>query len=243
MKLCSSRSLLGLLIFLVASCGIDDEPGGFRIISYTFDFNTSQHDWVPGFADFPAGPEDSTFYELQFAYTAEPESQKNSLMMSGNNHSDDLFMYVKRKLTNLDPNTPYTLTYEVDLASNAEEGSVGAGGSPGQSVFLKAGASKEEPKSVIEGDYFVMNIDKGNQSRSGSDMLVIGDISIPAGSSGYELISRTNAPGNNNTYNMPLVAYSNADGEMWLIVGTDSGYEGVTTVYYTSINVVLSRSK
>jgi hypothetical protein len=243
MKLCSSRSILGLLIFFVAACGIEDEPGGFRIISYTFDFNTSKHDWIPGFAEFPSGPDDSTFYELQFAHTALPDSHKRALMLSGNNHSDDLFMYVKKKITNLDPNTPYTLTFEVEMESDAQKASVGAGGSPGQSVYVKVGASKNEPKTLIDDDYYIVNIDKGDQSQSGADMIVIGDISIPSDSSGYVAIKRTNAPLNNNSYNSPIVATTNSDGEMWLIVGTDSGYEGITTLYYTNINIVLSRSK
>jgi hypothetical protein len=243
MKLCSSRSILGLLIFIVAACSSADEPGGFRITSYTFDFNTSNYDWIPGFAEFPSGPDDSTFYELKFAHTKLPVGNKRALMLSGNNHSDDLFMYVKKKITNLDPNTPYTLTFEVELESEAQQASVGAGGSPGRSVYLKAGASKNEPKSVIDDEYYIMNIDKGDQSHSGTEMIVIGDISIPSDSSGYVAITRTNAPGNNNGYSVPIIATTSSDGEMWLIVGTDSGYEGITTVYYTNINVVLSRSK
>lgn len=29
-------------------------------------------------------------------------------------------------------------------------------------------------------------------------------------------------------------------GEIWLIIGTESGFEGITTVYYTRVNVVFS---
>jgi hypothetical protein len=242
MKLCS-RFLLGTLIVIFAACGIEDDPGGFRIITYTFDFSTSQHDWIPGFADFPAGADDSTFYELQFSHTQRPGSDKKALMLSGNNHSDDLFMYIKKKLVNLDPNTQYTLTFEVEFASDAKEGSVGAGGSPAESVYMKAGASDMEPKSVIENDAHVMNIDKGNQSQPGIDMIVIGNVAVPTNSTGYVLTNRTNAPYSSNNYNAPVVVTTNASGEVWLIVGTDSGYEGITTLYYTTINAVLSRSK
>jgi hypothetical protein len=243
MKLCSSRSLLGLLIFIVAACGVEEEPGGFRIISYTFDFNTSKHDWTAGFSGYPTGPDDSTLYELQFAHTTLPNSRNKALMLSGNNHNSNLFMYVKRKLTNLDPNTAYTLTFEVEMESDAQKASVGPAGSPGQNVSVKVGASKSEPKSLIDDDYYIMNIDKGDQSHSGADMIVIGDISIPSDSSGYVSIKRTNAPGTGNNYNTPIVTTTNSNGEIWLIVGTDSGYDGITTVYYTDINVVLSRSK
>ena len=33
---------------------------------------------------------------------------------------------------------------------------------------------------------------------------------------------------------------TDADGALWLIVGTDSGFEGLTTLYYGQIAVVLS---
>jgi hypothetical protein len=49
------------------------------------------------------------------------------------------------------------------------------------------------------------------------------------------LITRTNA----DSY-VPFVATSNNAGELWLIVGTDSGYTGITTIYYTNVSVVFS---
>ena len=34
----------------------------------------------------------------------------------------------------------------------------------------------------------------------------------------------------------PLQVSSDADGKIWLIVGTDSGFEGLTALYYTRIS-------
>lgn len=52
------------------------------------------------------------------------------------------------------------------------------GGSPGESVFIKVGATETESQR-IENDmgYYRITIDKGNQSQGGEDMLVIGDFS------------------------------------------------------------------
>jgi hypothetical protein len=239
MKLCS-RFLLVLLVVFSTSCAFDEDPG-FRIIAYTFDFSTSTHGWVPGFADYPAGPDDSTFYELKFDHITRPNSTKKAIFLSGNNHSDDLFMYIKTQLVNLDPNTEYTITFDVEFASDAKKGSVGAGGSPGESVFMKVGASATEPKSVIENENYVLNIDKGNQAQAGDDMVVIGDIAGPADSEGYVLLNRSNGPYSNNNYQTPVVATTNSNGELWLIIGTDSGFEGVTNLYYATLNIVLSK--
>jgi hypothetical protein len=240
MKPCS-RILLGLLFAIITSCSLDEDPG-VKIISFSFDFSSSTHDWVAGFADFPADSADSAFYELVSDYIEPPGSSEKAIMLSGNNHSDDLFMYIKKKITGLDPQTEYTLTIEVEFASEAKKGSIGAGGSPGESVFMKAGASSMEPKSLIENDFYVLNIDKGQQSQSGEDMVLIGDISVPSDSEGFVLVNRTNAPYANNNYTQPIIATTNSHGELWLIIGTDSGFEGVTTLYYRSVTGVLSKS-
>jgi hypothetical protein len=234
--------VLGLTGFVLHSCSSADESGNFQLSAIKYDFGESLNGWVPGFSDYPAGTDDSTFYELQFQYTESPVNNRKSIMLSGNNHSDDLFMFLKKKLDNLRPNTMYTLTFEVEFASNAKAGEVGAGGAPGESVFMKVGASALEPKSLIDNNHFVLNIDKGNQALGGNDMIIIGDISVPADATGYVLTSRSNSPDGSNIYNTPVVVRSNNKGELWLIVGTDSGYEGITTLYYSKITAVISRS-
>jgi hypothetical protein len=242
MKVCS-RFFLGLAVVFVSACSMDADPEGLLISSYNFDFNESDFDWQYGFSDYPPGANDSGFYELQFAYAEEVSATvpKKALMISGNNHSDDLFMYVKKRIDGLAPNTDYTVTFQVEFASDAEMGSVGVGGSPGESVFLKAGATDSEPKSVVEGDRVVMNIDKGNQAEDGEDMIVIGNIAVPENSDGFVVAVRSNGPTSSNSFaDKPFVARTNSMGQLWLIVGTDSGFEGVTTLYYTKISAVFS---
>ncbi len=44
----------------------------------------------------------------------------------------------------------------------------GIGGSPGESVYVKAGATTEEPLIIEDSDGWLrMNIDKGNQAGEG----------------------------------------------------------------------------
>lgn len=237
MKTCGK--LFGVMLSIVlTSCSLSKDEGSILVTSYSADFAVSQDDWQVDFSDFPAGEDDSTFYELKFAYTDRPArvGSGKSVMLSGNNHSDDLFMFMKKKLTGLSPNTDYTVVFEVELASNAPQGYAGTGGAPGESVFLKAGASGMEPKKVIESNKYTFNLDKGNQNTAGVTATVLGNIATTEGSTEYALITRSNAAANA----APFIARSNTNGEIWLFVGTDSGFEGVTTVYYTQVNVVFS---
>jgi hypothetical protein len=219
------RLLFAGIFILLMSCDQDEGKPGIDIFSETFDFNEDQHGFEGGFSDYPAGPDDSVVFELQYAYTVEPEGGEKAIMLSGNNRSDDLFMFLKKKLTGLQSNTDYTITFDVE---------VGSAGAPGETVFLKVGATDIEPKSVIDKGNFVMNIDKGNQAEDGIDMVTIGDVAAPS-SGVYVKINRTNA-----STDRPLEVTSNNKGELWLIVGTDSGFKGTTTLYYTTISVVLS---
>ncbi len=81
-----------------------------------------------------------------------------------------------------------------------------------------------------------MNIDKGNQAREGADMINLGNIAHPglAGPAGevYMVKRLDNAEDT-------LQTISDAVGRLWVIIGTDSGFEGLTTIYYGTVSVVL----
>ena len=123
----------------------------------------------------------------------------------------------------------------VDLATNVPAGSVGIGGSPGESVFVKAGASAVEPVTVVDDNqYLRMNIDKGNQSRGGESMVVIGNVAHPG------VVDREYRIKTLDNANMPLTVNADEEGRVWLIVGTDSGFEGLSALYYSRISYQLS---
>jgi hypothetical protein len=234
MKAMSRLPFFAVLIVLL-SCQDAADDAGITIFPQNYDFSVDQQGWQHGFAEYPASPKDSASYELRYAYTPEPAGSK-TVMLSGHNRNNQLFMYLKRKLDGLAPNTTYTLTFNVSLFSNATEVNTGAVAS-GENVLLKAGASPVEPKSVIDKDKdrYIMNIDKGDQGESGDNMTIIGNILSPSTTT---QITRTNS-----TYvDSPFRVKSNSKGEIWLIVGTDSGATGISTLYYSKINVTLSNA-
>ena len=113
----------------------------------------------------------------------------------------------------------------------------GIGGSPGESVYVKVGATTEEPLIVEDADGWLrMNIDKGNQASEGEDMINIGDMAnpnlTPESAGSYELMEQ-------NSVGREFEVTADEAGTLWFIVGTDSGFEGLTTLYYDTISVVL----
>jgi len=236
----SVRHRLFSVVFLVivSACALDGDQGGISISSMTYDFNAELYGWQHGFSGYPVTPDDSALYEFKHAYTNRPSglTEGKAIMLSANNKTEDLFMFLKKKVTGLRAEADYTLTFTVEFASDARADNASAGGPTGENVFLKVGATEAEPKSVVENGRYVMNINKGSQNGSGSAMINIGNIAAPPSTTGYVLVTRSNA----TAYNVPFEVRTNGDGELWLIVGTDSSYRGVTTLYYTKINVVFS---
>lgn len=227
--------LVPFFIIVLFSCRDPEVDPPERTV-HEWIFDEDAQGWEGDFADYPVGVEE--FYELEYSHTRLPaplDTTRGALMLSGSNRSDDLFMYIKRRITNLLPETVYHITFHVEFASNVADGMAGIGGSPGESVYVKAGAAAGEPDRIIDDmDYYRMNIDIGNQSQDGSDMVVIGDFSNNTDQEVYTIKAVAND-------NQAFSVLSSDTGELWIIVGTDSGFEGTTTIYYSNIRVELVR--
>jgi hypothetical protein len=217
------------------------------VLTFSFDFTGgSGQGWEAGFADYSPGMEVRTTGEIRLL---PPEiGSGTAWYLSGWNVSDDLFSFLRRGLDRRDgiiPGQNYLITYTVTLATNAGPECGGVGGAPGESVSIKLGGASHRPEPVLipasrsaSGfDFIQMNIDKGNQSQGGVHGSTAGTVTseepIPCGGAVFA----------------PLVRYhehryairSSPDGDLWLLFGTDSGFEGFNQIYVQKIDVGLTR--
>ncbi|MBC8103788.1 MAG: hypothetical protein H7Z41_14530 [Cytophagales bacterium] len=238
---------LSLIPLALAGCGGSGASGGDdnRAVTrvYTSNFDSGDNGWVAGFADLPADPGPS--YELASDPNALlPESVRGGATRStrgyrvvSHNRSDDVFSFLKRQVSGLVPETRYRAAFSLTFASDAPEGSAGIGGSPGDDVVVKAGAMVMEPNAVPQTgspDFLRMNIDKGDQSTGGVNATVHGTVGIPGGNPIYTLKTLTTSPGRG------VLVTADSAGRVWLMVGTDSGFEGRTDLYHTNITATLT---
>jgi hypothetical protein len=208
-------------------------------VEENFDFSVNTNGWTGEFAEYPVGGE--YFFELAWGWTNLPkvlhrkcESLTKGLFLTGNNHSDNLFMFVKRPISGLKPSTEYNLTFHVTIENDVYPGQVGIGGSPGEGVYFKVGGSKKEPNKVDVNGFYVMNVDIGSQSQGGKNAIVVGDLANP-------LVDPLNPQFEPKqfTNETPLKVKTDKHGQLWVFVGTDSGFEGTTLYYIVSIDVKL----
>lgn len=192
------------------------------------------------FADLPEHWDQPTY---QIDYRREdvppPLNGYRGLRLTSHNSSDDLAMLVKTPVEGLLPETIYRVELDVEIATNVPFGCSGVGGSPGESVYVKLGASAEEPVAEVDpaDGWLRLNIDFGNQSQEGMNARVVGDLSNSAScddglEADWELKALT-------TRGQPMLISTDADGTLWVFAGTDSAFEGLTQYYITALRARL----
>ncbi len=231
-------------LFLVVIISATRATAAQQSIEIAFDFHMGALGWTAGFADYR--PDTATGFELGAGIRYMPRKltrvPRRGFYIQGHNRSDDLFMFLKRRLSAEDgivAGQTYRIEYVITFASNAPTECSGIGGAPGENVALKAGATSIEPLAVLHPDGSLrMNVDIGRQSQGGTAASVAGNIAngIPCQLASpyfpFVLVQRS------HTHTTNVAA--NTDGELWLLIGTDSGFEGLTRLYYQRIQAKLT---
>ncbi|NOT93872.1 hypothetical protein [Ferruginibacter sp.] len=221
-----------LLALSLVSCKKNNEK---ETKEFHFDFAQGVEGWQSFFSDYPVGSENS--YQLEFSHSFLPAPLNGTIRavkISGNNHSDDLLSFIVRKFENLKPNTDYSVNFNIEFASNATSNGVGIGGSP--DLEIGVGGLSYIPQNNISQGYYRPNFISRLQSHESNDVLK------SAGRIGVS----TNFPTpfmlvNRNNFSNPVLLKTNNNGELWLMIGTDSGFEGTTSLYYKSIGITLKK--
>ncbi|HSS21116.1 MAG TPA: hypothetical protein VLL54_13665 [Pyrinomonadaceae bacterium] len=236
-----SRQILLLLALLV----LTSDTQAQQTITVSFDFRNGAQGWEAGFADYSPATDKNDIYQLRGEIRNLPPEvgPGTGFYLQGDNHSDDLFMFLKRRIIAAEgivAGQPYQVRFDLAFASNAQSGCVGVGGSPGDGVTLKAGATPAEPLALLDRSppfgLLRMNVEKANQVQGGLAASTTGSIAngVPCGSAPVSYVSIQ------RTHQHTSIVNANSRGELWLLVGTDSGFEALTALYFQRINVTLT---
>ena len=184
-------------------------------LGYDFQFSRGPQGWVDLFADYPAGQDG--LFNLVADYRPLPaplDTSQSALYIAGTNRSDDLWMQYKTEVV-LPPDTNYRVSFSVEIATNVPSGCFGVGGAPGEGVTVKAGVSLIEPERELDAmGWWRLNIDKGQQTQGGEDVVVVGDLANSRScEEGFQWeLKRLGGP--------PMMFTTDSTGRAWLSVGT-----------------------
>lgn len=232
--------MLSAASFVAGRCGSDSDtplpppspppPPAPGTATFDFSFATNLAGWEPAVADYALGQEESIDFAFGHERLPDPVDNRSGMFLSSNNASDDVFMFASRLVDGLARNTRYRVDLSITFATNAPPGCVGIGGAPGEAVTVKAGAVGFRPETVIEsGNFVTVNFDKGDQTQSGEDVVAIGDFAQTTPGNCLLPVYRLKTLSIGSAG--PIVT-SDSSGRVWLVIGTDSGFEGVTKVYF-----------
>lgn len=231
--------VLYLLLLVLGGCNQDMGESGAELSS-AFDFEGGSQGWEGGTSDFPADFLNSGA-DFSFSASKVPNSiisESSGLKINADNPHGDLFYFFKRKVDGLNPLTTYQLDFEFLMYTQVvtELSALSS-----KEIYLKIGAVNHVPmlESITSSDsieYMVLNVDKGDSnSDSGEDLVNIGSIREFTGNI-PEVIS-------GNTFGHQIQVAANDNGEIWLVVGVDSGLKGqltfgidAITVFYTKVD-------
>ncbi len=225
--------------YWLCRAGVPATAAEDRSFTHTFEFSKGSGGMLAGFSDYSLS---TTGMDLLAEVRRLPGGVSDSgtgrqaYYIESTNRSDDTFMFLKGVLKSehgVVAGHTYRVSFDIEFASDANN-CIGVGGSV-DSVFLKAGVSPIEPvTTIINGDYISLNLDKGQQPQGGRDITTIG--SIWNGTQCPQVEWRML----HKTYEHPYVVTASNNGELWITVGTESGFEATTGIYFRSIKVKLT---
>src|SRR5262249_12235777 len=115
------------------------------------DFSAGSAGWLPEFTNYNFDEGGQKRLAEVRPLPDETGSPGKGYYLQAINHSDDIFSFLKKPLEmqdGIEPGASYEVEFLIDFASNAPTGCLGVGGSPGDDVYLKVGASALEPVSI-----------------------------------------------------------------------------------------------
>jgi hypothetical protein len=226
------RTIIAVLLLIVGGCSgnMEDQVD----LLTTFDFESGDQLWTGGISDFPVAYEDDLYFLMSTEKVTNSSflDESSGLNVSGENPHGDLFYYFSRKVGGLIPNSKYKLDYEflvyAQLLEKPDKLS-------SEELYLKVGAVNYEPelekvlwRNSLE--YKALNIDKGEfNSDGGEDMINIGSI--------REFTSEIPEVVSGNTFDQNFEVVSNNAGEIWIMIGVDSGIKSKLTFGIEALTV------
>ena len=199
-----------------------------------FSFANNSDGFVADFAEYSPGQElgDSGIrFQSEVRRLPPPLDNRFGLLVAGTNRSDDLFMYIYRPVTGLVPGQRYRVETEVLIATNAPANCAGVGGPPGEGVAIKAGASPVRPAKSVTQNRVMVNFEKDASGLpvGGNQVFTIGNFAGGAGTCTQPIyaLKTLRSPADR----IPTLT-ADASGRLWIVIGTDSGFEARTEIYY-----------
>jgi len=185
---------------------------------------------------------DETHWRLQSGIFPLPDGLKGfGYLVQGTNHSDDLDMYLVRRFgpqQGFRPHSNYQIQVTVDLAGDAPRNAIGTGGDPELHVQAVLVTGFVPTRFKVDSENWVRHLKPlENFSRALVATNGVCDASDAATEDRCDLQTRIPFELKKGKPSSVLNVRTDSSGRFWLMVGTHSGFESFTGIYYTRIQM------
>jgi hypothetical protein len=218
--------LLFVLLVIFSSCAKQDESVGliFDDLIIEYNFESGLQSWEGDFTDYPlALASDSLRFKYELAKLPDYLNQKqNALKFSFDNPNADIFAFATCVYDGLPANRLYLVSFQAEIATKYA-------GDAGNAIFMKAGATSYKPVKTLYGNFYGINLLKGNHGEAGQQTALLGRAVAPLNTGKFQTV--------NLKTETPIIMSSDNAGKMWLTVGFDSAFPAATELYISKIRV------
>jgi hypothetical protein len=240
-----SRAAISSVAVAIALAACDRTPTSPapEVPEYEYNFREGPHGWTFAGAGY--------YKESNVSLTGDYRplagtlaAQGAALFAEGSSIGTIPVMFFKSLVSGLVASQRYNVSFALEIATNTPYGCAGAGSSPGEGTYVKAGASTSEP-SIVEvptssGYVFIgMDFDLGNRANAGSNSVTLGHIANSRPCPDYS-VWELKALQSDATVEVS----ADANGRAWIFQAVDPGFEGgVIRVYFTQFNATFQQKK
>lgn len=231
--------LSGILFCVLILTGCQSVDSGSETLATQYEYNLRETpgDWEAFFSNFNVDIRDGMELKSEYANLPEPlDTTDSGLYISAVNQSDDVKMMFRKQIEGLEPNGEYSVQFTVRFATSVPSGCLGIGGPPGEAVRVIADASTEKPARFIQNGYYLLNTEHRENADQWYQNAMMGNIANSRECK-EEAVYEIKELMSDKTH---ATVVADNSGKAWLMVGTRSGFEGRTELYYTYIEAIFT---
>ena len=192
------------------------------------DFESGNNAYNYGFANYAADKEET--YEFTTQITDIPDLESKGLLLSGNNKSDGLIMYLTKDIVAL-TDTEYTVTLDFDIAIN-KKSAISEENTSLKAIYVKAGVTNISFAPELDNkNYYRSNWDIGELGNSGTDARALGTA---------EKVNSDDETYQYKHFSQSFSVITDEKGLICVLIAVDSNVSSVSSVYFDNIVIEIA---
>lgn len=238
-----TKIILSFFLLIILLCGCQNNTSNDELdkltedntLNFNYTFDNSIEGFMGGLAGvFDDDPTDTTITTTVDNLTT--QTNKGIFLTCGNENKD-VYKYTTKKISTQDGLSPLT-SYKIYMSFNLSSNENKHNSIPLKEVIVHAGIVNICPDiELIQSDYNSYFLITPNK-----EFDTINNKLIPLGNMQINDESH-DISGNTKTFEHTFNAFTNSNGELWIIIGIDSSHTGISSIFLDNVIIDVQKGK